>query len=138
MAILTEDLVVESVCEHLSAAGWTIEARAALTQQGYDVVAVRDGRRLIIEAKGEGSAREGSARFGKTFSTSQVFDHVGKAVLKAMRVCDLGHLGAVALPADPRHQAEVALVSRSLSRLSIGVFWVSAERAVTLNAPWSL
>ena len=58
--------------------GWTILVHATAIQHGHDLVAERGSERLIIEAKG-------TARFGKLFNSNHVFDHVAKAVLKALR-----------------------------------------------------
>jgi hypothetical protein len=109
--MLTEDQVVEAVCNYLSARSWQIVSRATAVQRGYDIVAKRKDRQLIIEAKGAGSSKESSARFGMTFSSAQVFDHVAKAILKALRVVTAGSASAgVALPDDALHRREVALL----------------------------
>jgi hypothetical protein len=79
--------------------GWTILVHATAIQHGHDSVAERGSERLIIEAKGAGSSKEGTARFGKLFNSKHVFDPVAKAVLKALRVvADDGLCGAVAFP----------------------------------------
>lgn len=136
--VLTEDRVVDAVCRRLAEAGWAIEERAGLTDHGHDVVATKGDRRLIVEAKGAGSARSGSARFGQRFSSGQVFDHVAKAVLKALRALDSGHLGAVALPKDAHHLREIASVRKSLRAIGVGVLWVDEDGAVELSAPWRI
>jgi hypothetical protein len=71
--MLTEDRVVEAVSRSVSDAGWTIEKRAGLSERGHDIVATKNERRLIIEAKRSGSARPGSPRFGRPFDSGQVF-----------------------------------------------------------------
>lgn len=128
--------MVDSVRRSLVDAGWTIDQRAGLTDHGHDIVATKDKRRLIIEAKGAGSAKPGSARFGKAFDSGQVFDHVAKAILKALRAVDDGDFGAVALPADKYHRREIAAVRVSLNQVGIGVFWVDDAEVVELDAPW--
>src|SRR3989304_2231555 len=114
--MLTEDDVIDSLIRHLTANGWRIVSRARATEHGDDLVAERQGHRLVVEAKGAGSSKAGSARFGKEFNKGQVFDHVGKAVLKALRVASAGtaHAG-IALPDNPSHRAEVAKVAVALS-----------------------
>ena len=97
--MLTEDDIIDAVRDHLIRHGWNIVARATATQRGYDLVAERGGRRLIVEAKGEGSSKESSARYGQSFNKGQVFDHVAKAILKALRVAVSGANGAaIAVP----------------------------------------
>jgi len=100
-AVLTEDAVVDAVCRALERCGYTIETRATATQHGYDIVASNPRQTIIIEAKGAGSSKPGTARFGKTFSGGQVFDNVAKAVLKALRIAASGERRAgIALPDD--------------------------------------
>lgn len=137
VAVLTEDEVIDAVRDYLVARSWRIVARATAIQRGDDLVAERDGERLVIEAKGAGSSKPGTARFGKTFNKGQVFDHVGKAVLKAMRVVSAGaYRAGVALPGDAAHRAEVAKIRAALERLCVAVFWVDENRAVTVDSSW--
>jgi hypothetical protein len=58
--LLTEDEVVAAVRGHLEGAGWVIKTWALAIEHGDDIVAEREGRRLIVEAKGEGSSKTGS------------------------------------------------------------------------------
>ncbi len=46
--MLTEDVVINSVCVHLAADGWQILSRAMPDQRGTDVVATRAGIRLEV------------------------------------------------------------------------------------------
>ena len=66
--------VIPTVCDHLQTLGYRIVSRCTTTDQGIDIVAehLTGAERLLIEAKGGTSAREGSARFDKGFNTSQV------------------------------------------------------------------
>ena len=84
--MLTEDAVIGSLCEYLVADGWEIVSRAMPDQRGTDVVATRDGVRLEVEAKGAGSSKPHTARYGQPFNQAQVRVHVGEAVLKALAV----------------------------------------------------
>jgi len=137
--MLTEDQVVDAVCQELAEHGYAIDSRALAVQHGYDIVASKGGRALIIEAKGAGSSKEGTARFGKTFDRGQVFDHVAKAVLKAMRVVAAEEARAgVAFPDDANHRREVEQVAPALARARIAVFWVSEQGGVRSDAPWPL
>jgi hypothetical protein len=137
--MLTEDDVTDAVQTHLCALGWTVLSRVYAHQRGDDLVVERDGHRLVIEAKGEGSSKPGTARYGSTFDSGQVFSHVAKAVLKGLRAASTGSAwGAIALPDTEYHREEVALVQPALSLAGVGVFWVSADGTVTAEAPWSL
>ena len=134
--MLTEDAVINLLCEHLAADGWKIVSRAMPNQRGTDVVATRAGVRLEVEAKGEGSSKAHTARFGKPFDQAQVRVHVGEAVLKALAVVAHGEAqAAVAFPDGRRHRSVVAPVRPALGRLGITVFWVSEDGAVSVEAP---
>lgn len=92
--------------------------------------------RLVIEAKGAGSSKPGTARYGKAFNRGQVFDHVAKAILKALRVASVGNARAgVALPDNADHRREIDLVRPALHRAGIVVFWVADDRTATIDAP---
>jgi Holliday junction resolvase-like predicted endonuclease len=134
--ILTEDQVVDAVCRTLESDGYAIAQRALATQHGYDIVARKNGVELIIEAKGAGSSKAGTARYGLEFSSNQVFDHVAKAVLKALRVASSGEARAgIALPDNANHRREVDQVAPALRRAGIAVFWVGDGGNVRIDAP---
>jgi hypothetical protein len=134
VGILTEDEVVDAVCRKLSTDGYSITQRALATQQGFDIVARKDGLDLVVEAKGAGSSKAGTNRYGMEFSANQVFDHVAKAVLKALRVVSAASAQAgIALPDDARHRREVEQVLSSLERVGVTVFWVDARGNVRIE-----
>jgi Holliday junction resolvase-like predicted endonuclease len=134
--ILTEDQVVDAVCRKLASDGYSIVHRALATQHGYDIVARKDGVDLIVEAKGAGSSKAGTARYGFEFNSNQVFDHVAKAVLKALRVASSEQARAgIAFPDNARHRREVERVAPALRRAGVAVFWVDNEGNVRTDAP---
>jgi hypothetical protein len=135
--MLTEDDVVLAVRAHLEARGWTIVSQALAVQRGDDLVAVRDGERIEIEAKGEGSSKPSSSRFGNVFSSSQVNDHVGRALLRALKVVSLGKAkAAVAFPDNADHRKEVNAVRKALDQLGLAVFLVGADKKVSAAPDW--
>ena len=132
--ILTEDEVIDAVIVYLERDGWVIESRSHADEQGEDIVAVRSGQKLVIEAKGAGSSKSGSNRYGLTFSKGQVFDHVGKAILKALRAVGQEHtVAAIALPDNEHHRNEIEKVSEALTRLGVVVFWVTDQKNVSIK-----
>lgn len=137
--MLTEDAVVAAVCRNLEERGYEIETRALATEHGHDIVAIKEGQRLFVEAKGAGSSKEGTARYGSEFSRNQVFDHVAKAVLKAMRVVAAGDGRAgIALPDNAYHRREIDQIRAALHAAGVAVFLVSDADEVRLDSPWSL
>lgn len=133
---LTEDQVVDAVCRKLSEDGFVIVQRALATQHGVDIEAQKDGQALMIEAKGAGSSKVGTARYGQEFNSNQVFDHVAKAVLKAMRVVSSGRARAgIALPDNAAHRREVEQVAAAVRLAGITVFWVRDDGEVRIDSP---
>lgn len=136
---LTENDVVDRVCQFLENHGWGIRTRATTVEHGVDVEAVQDARRILLEAKGETSAIITSARFGKPFTRNQIYSHVSRAFYTAasLQSQDDRALTAVALPDTPNHRHFVGRIQPALERLAIGVFWVSPD-GVEVVAPWQI
>src|SRR5215469_14209085 len=101
---LTEDQVVQAVVSHLKKAEWQIKKTCTVEQRGTDILAERDGRSLVVEAKGGGSARKWTRRYGQPFTSAQKRHHVAMALLTAVKVVSKrgGH-AAMALPGDEVH-----------------------------------
>lgn len=136
--MLYEDQVVDAVCRYLEAQGWRIETRAHAHQHGDDIVAVRETQRLVVEAKGAGSSKEGTRRYGQSFNRGQVKTHIGVAVLRALGVAsDRRALSAVAFPADPNHRDVAGRILPALAAAGVGVFWVNDDHDVTAQLPWT-
>jgi hypothetical protein len=128
--------VINLLCEYLSADGWKIVSKAMPNQRGTHVVATRAGVRLEVEAKGAGSSKAQTARFGKPFDQAQVKVHVGEALLKALAVVAEGRAqAAIAFPERSRHRSVVTPVRRALDRLGLTVFWVSEDGTVSAEGP---
>lgn len=141
MAVLYEDVVVDAVECLVASHGWSVVGKAHAHQLGDDLVATKGGWTLRVEAKGAGSSKEGSKRFGLEFNIGQVKTHVSMAVMRAMSwVGDTGApvRAAIALPDDDRHRGQVKKIEPALQRLGIGVFWVDEHKEVILEAPWEL
>lgn len=137
--MITEDQVVDAICRVLVSRGYVIKQRATVVQHGNDIVAYKNERDLVIEAKGAGSSKTGTARFGREFNSGQVVDHVAKAVLKALRITSLGEARAgIALPENELHLREIQQVATALRQAEIGVFWVDERLRVRVDAPWEL
>ncbi len=130
--MLYEDDVVNALVVYLRAEGWEIESTALATQHGDDIVATRNGERLLVEAKGEGSSKSHTKRFGQPFNPGQASTHIAVAVLRSMRVVSSGRASAaIALPAVASHQREVDRVAPALSQIGIRVFWVHGDGSVS-------
>jgi len=141
--VLTEDDIVDAVCDYLEANGYSIQKRSATTERGDDIVAMKasSGITLYIEAKGETSNRRSSARFGKPFDSAQCRDHVANAFYSAasnFQGADVSksRRAGIALPKIQRHQDCIAKIQAALDGLQIAIFWVSPDLSVRVASKW--
>jgi hypothetical protein len=132
VTVITENDVVEATCVELKAHGWEVLTRANTQQRGPDIVARRDGQRLVIEAKGGTSARASSNRFGMRFNAGQVHSHVGRALVEALTAISAGDIAAVALPDERLHRLLIGRMATALDRAGVHVIWVD-EDATTVS-----
>lgn len=141
---LTENDVVDAVCDHLGRSGWAVEQKLRTTERGADIVARGSNQTLLrVEAKGATSSKPETARHGRPFSRAQVASHVARAFFTAAAALENAYasrtvLSAMALPATTQHREYVERISGPLEQLGIGVFWVDRPRHVRLEASWSL
>jgi hypothetical protein len=139
--MMSEDFVVNAVERFVVRAGWVVASKAYAHQHGDDLVATRSNTTLRVEAKGGGSSKPGTRRFGESFTGNQVKTHVSVAILRAMSWFDQqsqSTLSGLAFPRDGAHLTQVTKVKPALDYLRIGVFWVSEDGAVQLDAMWNL
>lgn len=129
--IMTENEVVEAVAAHLSDSGWKILSTRSTKQRGIDLLAERGGEKPSVEAKGAGSATEGTRRYGTHFTSNQKRSHVSAALLTAARVISEGTCAAgIALPDDEGHSHLIEQIAPALGRLGVRVFFVAPNRSV--------
>jgi hypothetical protein len=131
--VLVEAYVVECTANELRRRGWAVTPVQTTATHGVDIVATRGDVRLHIEAKGAGSSRPGSSRYGKSFNSGQVDICVAKACHKALEALSAGYRAAVAFPDNAAFRARVRLVELALARLEVGVFWVSEDQSVNVD-----
>jgi hypothetical protein len=137
--MLYEDDVVTAVVGYLGDRGWTVESTALATEHGDDIVATKLARRLIVEAKGAGSSKPGTSRFGQLFTGNQVKTHVSVAIFRALTVTSSGQaLAAVAFPDNAHHRALIDRVALALARAGVAIFWVTDEGVVEIDTPWPI
>jgi hypothetical protein len=144
--LLYEDDVVDAVCRYLKRNGYVIRQSLTVVERGHDIIASKKSQRqwdLYIEAKGQGSSKSSTARYGSAFSSSQVFTHVAKAVLKALRITskegrESQARAGIALPRTLAHQKEIDLVSPALRQAGVAVFWVDDKKRVHVDSSWDV
>src|SRR5689334_9226295 len=134
--MLSEDDVVTAVCEHLKNTGYRVVSSCTTKQRGIDVVAEQLSSKSMfrIEAKGETSNDPNSRRFGKPFDSAQVESHVAGAFHAAAGMLNgQGDRAAMAFPDTLLHRRHVAQVAEAIRKLDLVVFWVAADRSVTVS-----
>jgi hypothetical protein len=140
-SMLTENEVIDAVCKFLTAKGFQIVQRRSTQETGDDLVAERtrpERLRISIEAKGETSAREKSARFGSGFNTAQISVHVAEAVYRALAVLSRneGEHAGIALPVTLHHKRRIDSIRPLLKKLDVAIFWVNRDGDVTCDSAW--
>jgi len=85
---MDESYVIRAVCERIEDKGCSVTQFLNTKQRGVDVKAThsKEGDEFFIEAKGGTSSRVGSARFGKPYTSSQVFDRAAKGVFTCLQL----------------------------------------------------
>jgi Holliday junction resolvase-like predicted endonuclease len=85
---MDENAVVNATCKYLEQQGFVISQRLSTVERGVDIIAeeISTGCKILIEAKGGTSSMEGSARFGKPYTQTQVFDRVAKGVFTCLQL----------------------------------------------------
>lgn len=131
---LTENMVINHVCDFLNANGYAVESTCSTNKQGVDVVArhARTGRRLRLEAKGATSSKPASKRYGKPFDSAQAGVHVAEAFYTAATLAEkhAGDEAGVALPNDSLHRARIEKVREACRRLGLHVYVVDGDGTV--------
>ena len=137
--MLTENDVIDAVCDYLEAAGYEILQRSHTKQMGTDIIAKcpECSGRLLIEAKGETSADPRTKRYGTPFDSAQVQVHVAEAFRTAVRLHDEHHKSGdfvgVALPDTRLHRKYLSQVKSTIDSLGITVYFVQGDRSVKLS-----
>lgn len=135
--MLTESEVINAVCQFLKNHRYRVTQKLSETQAGDDIVAFSpNGKKIMIEAKGETSSKPHTARFGKPFSPNQAHDHVSKAFFRAAFYAAQKISAGIALPKNDTHIACVDKIQPILGKLKIEVFWVLPNHKVEIAGNW--
>nr|WP_024835469.1 hypothetical protein [Clostridium sp. 12(A)] len=134
--MINENQVVDYICKYLEDNKYTVDEHRNTYERGYDIVAFsKDGKKLIIEAKGGTSSKPGTNRFGKDFDSKQVRHHiamalyaVGKAITSDPE-CEVG----IAIPKNDEHIKALKRIRKVIDVLTIRVYWVSSNGEVTVE-----
>ncbi len=144
--MLYESDVVEAICKYLELNGYVIKQKLGPKQQGDDIIAEKNNgqkRILYIEAKGETSSKDFTARYGKPFSNSQVRVHVAEAFYRCAEVISRGENGGeirtgIGLPDTRLHRNFINKIKIARDKLDIAIFWVQQNGGVIFESNWML
>jgi Holliday junction resolvase-like predicted endonuclease len=136
-----EGNVQSRIVTHLAKTGWNIIAVAntAQRERGVDIIAERDGQRMLVEVKGWPSAmyargeRAGQPKPTQpTLQASHWFAELLTSLIR--RGAEHGSRLAMGLPDMPRYRTLLGEAAWALERLDITVYLVTAEGAVLVWA----
>lgn len=122
---------------HLLANGWSIirVADTALRERGTDIIAERDGQRLLLEVKGWPSTTyvrgERACQPKPTQPTLQAAHWFAEVLTSLIRSgCQPGVRLAMGLPDMPRYRTLLAEAAWAFDRLDIAAYLVTADGTV--------
>lgn len=126
---LTENEVVISLKAFLERTGWEIQEFQLGHNHGHDIRAIKDGRTLIVEAKGAKANISAHNKKREKFDAGQIKDHFGKAIVKMLelKVKNPEALLAIAHPNDIDIRNNIESLIPFLSKLGIKHYWVDEE-----------
>jgi Holliday junction resolvase len=123
-----------AVAKFLRAKGWKVVSTCNEQTRGDDIVAKKGRKEIRIEAKGEGSSKDSTKRYGNTFKREQVLTHVAAAFYRAAAMAQENDcLIGMAFPENEHHRIYVGRIQKKLSELGFLVFWVSPEKTVRVE-----
>lgn len=126
---LTEDEVVRILSDKLQMEGWKIVNQCFGQTRGNDIEAVKDGRILIVEAKGAKSNDYSPTKKRESFDSGQIKTHFGKAMVKIMTEIEKNpnHLYAIAHPDDELIRKTIGKIIPQLEKLNIKHYWIKKD-----------
>lgn len=133
--MLTENDVTNILVNYLRQNRYLDVKGITTEERGVDITAVNSlGKLVLIEVKGETSARVSSKRYGLPFTGKQIASHVGSAILQTLvtmnkpefKDCEF----AMAFPLN--HEILIRKFLPSLKILGIIVYLVSSQKVITL------
>jgi hypothetical protein len=143
--LLEEDEVITFMCKWLKANDWSVDSRCFGSTHGIDIVATRNGKTLLLEAKGARAGMKAKNRKREKFDPGQIKDHLGKAIVKALELKAAKPDASVGIvqPDAPAIRKVLDPILTELLALKIVFFLISGKGEVThfpkdwvKNKPW--
>ena len=126
--MITENDIVDIVISRLLELDFKIISSCDTSTKGIDIVAEKDNRKILIEAKGGTTSKE-SAKEGKPFDRNQAKTHISVAIFKLLQLKEENKdaLLAMALPYEKHHFEFISSIKTSIKELKIIILWCSKE-----------
>jgi len=136
MGKLTENRTIELLMPHLEKQGYSIESYCLGQTRGYDIVAIRNNEKLLIEVKGAKAHKDSPTKRRDFFNSGQIKTHLGKAIIKCLetKVSYPDAIIAIAHPEDEQIRKAIGGIIPELNKIGIIHYWVSADGSVELEA----
>jgi len=130
---MDENKIVEAIVSYLQGLGYIVKQSLTTKEKGIDIIADHAMKgQILVEAKGGASTFEGSARYGKAYTKSQVFNRVAKGFFTVAEMKEENPHATVAfaLPKTKWFEEYLGRIRSSLSVLDIKVFLVGKSGVV--------
>ena len=132
MEKLTENQVIDYLCEWLQKNGWSILDKNKGHSRGIDVKAQKDDDTLIVEAKGARGNPKSPVTTRAQFDSGQVKFHLGEAIVKVLeqKHQNPNAIVAIAQPDDPYIKNCLRNAIPEVVKCGIKLFWVKSASEV--------
>lgn len=129
---LTEDEIIKILLEYLAENNWNIESYCFGQKKGNDIVATKNNKALIIEAKGAKASDNSPTKKRDKFDSNQIKTHFGKAIIKILdeMIKNPQAEFAIAHPDDNDIKKAIGHLIPFLKQLGISHFWVSDKNII--------
>ena len=135
MNLLTEDQTVLLLLEYLKTQGYSIESYCLGSQRGFDIIAIKNGKKMIVEVKGAKASDDSPIKKREFFSSGQIKTHFGKAIVKSIetKLKFPNDFVAIAHPMNDSILNAISSLIPELKKLGISHFWVETNGNVISN-----
>lgn len=132
---LTEDETVKILMEHLKSEKWVIESYCLGQKRGYDIVAYKGNKKLIVEVKGARASDSSLTKRRQHFDSGQIKTHFGKAVIKSFETQNKFPNAEIAIahPDNEYMRSVIGGLIKNINNAGITHFWVNQSGQVIIE-----
>lgn len=132
---MTEEQVILILMNYLEKEGWYIRSFCLGSEHGHDILAEKDEKILIVEAKGAKANNKAKTKKRIFFNNTQIKVHFGKALVQILekRIKEPHAIYAIAHPDDKGIRNCIGKLIPLLKDININHYWVSVNGNVLEN-----